>query len=102
MIKNFYERRDFQFGRKLQTIFKNHKKEVMNSMFRYAKFVKSYSKVRVIAVIFHRFQKQLKQTFFSRLSRCQLSKAGKDNTDKEMCDLKVQLQDMTIQLENKT
>ena len=71
-------------------------------MFRYAKFVKSYSKVRVIAVIHHRFQKQLKQTLFSRLSRFQLSKANKGNADKEVNELKVQLQDMTVQLENKS
>ena len=74
----------------------------MNAMFRYAKFVKSYSKVRVIAVIHHRFQKQLKQTFFSCLSRFQLSKVNKGNADKEVNELKVQLQDMTVQLENKS
>lgn len=71
-------------------------------MFRYAKFVKSYTKVRVIAVIHYRFQKQLKQTFFSRLSRFQLSKVSKGNADKEVNDLKVQLQDMNVQLENKS
>lgn len=74
----------------------------MLSIRSYARFVKSYKKVRVIAVIHHRFQKQLKQTFFSRLSRYQLAKVSKKHIDQEVNDLKVQLQDMTVQLENKT
>jgi hypothetical protein len=97
-INIFYEERNYQFCRKLHTLVKRHKKETINSLFAYAKFVKSYKKVRVIAVIHNRFMKQLKQTAFARLARYQRVSNSKTNITKEVQELKIQLQDMTVQL----
>lgn len=80
---------------------KNRKKEAFQSIRQYAKFVKSYSKVRVIAVIHNRFQKQIKHTVFAKLARFLIAKNSKTNVDREVKELKTQLQDMTAQLENK-
>lgn len=98
IISTFYERRDFQFCRKMLTLVRRHKKEGLTSIQNYAKFVKSYSKLRVVAVIHNRFQKNLKHMVFARLSRFLIAKSNKSNVDKEVKDLKVQLQDMTVQL----
>jgi hypothetical protein len=70
----------------------------MTAMFSYARFVKSYSKVRVIAVIHNRFQRGLKQTVFAKLQRYLLAKASKPQNEREVRELKLQLQDMTVQL----
>lgn len=98
MIVTMMERRDFQFCRKLQTMVRRHKKEVLVAIGRYSKFVKSYSKVRVIGVIHNRFQRQLKHAVFARLSRFLIAKSSKTSVDREVRDLKTQLQDMTVQL----
>lgn len=67
-------------------------------MFRYARFVKSYSKVRVVAVIHGRFMRALKQSVFGRLQRVVLARTRKPQVEREVRDLKVALQDMTVQL----
>ena len=67
-------------------------------MVSYARFVKSYKKLRVIGVIHNRYQRHIKHTVFARLSRFLIAKSNKNNIDKEVKDLKVQLQDMTVQL----
>jgi hypothetical protein len=77
---------------------KRHKKEVLTSVFAYAKFVKSYSKVRVISVIYGRLVHNIKQSTFAKLARYQLKNAVKPVFYREVRDLKVQLQDMTVQL----
>ena len=66
----------------MQTLVKRHKREGLHSIFRYAKFVKSYTKLRVIAVIHNRYQRHLKHTVFARLSRFLISKSNKNNIDK--------------------
>jgi|JI9StandDraft_1071089.scaffolds.fasta_scaffold585816_2 flagellar capping protein FliD len=80
---------------------KRHKKEVFEAIVRYGRFVKSYSKVRVIAVIHNRFERQLKHTVFAKLARCLIASNSKHSINREVRDLKTQLQDMTVQLENK-
>ena len=77
---------------------KRHKKETFAAIQRYSKFVKSYSKLRVIAVIHNIFQKNIKHMVFTQLSRSLIAKSNKNNVVKEVKDLKVQLQDMTVQL----
>ena len=77
---------------------KRHKKEGFNYIQRYAKFVKSYSKLRVITVIHNRFQKNIKHMVFTQLSRFLIAKSNKNNVNREVKDLKIQLQDMTVQL----
>ena len=101
MLCTFFERRDFQFCRKMQTMIRHHKKDGLTSMFRYAKFVKSFCKVRVMAVIHSRLQKHIKHQAFTRLMRFQLSRGNGGKEIKEMKDLKVQISDMSVQLENK-
>jgi len=54
--------------------------------------------VRVIAVIHNRFQKQLKQHFFTRITRYLLVKNRSGGAEREVNDLKTQLQDMNVQL----
>jgi hypothetical protein len=68
-IGNFYSQRDFQFGRKLALLVKRQKKSVFDKIIAFSKFVKSYSKLRVILVIRGRLEKQAKQLFFSRVQR---------------------------------
>lgn len=80
---------------------KGRKKDSFDSIRRYSKFVKSYSKVRVIAVIHNRFQRHLKHLVFAQLSRFLIASSSRTYVDREMKDLKTQLQDMTVQLENK-
>lgn len=92
------ERRNYQLSRKLQTMLRRHKKEAFMAVGRYARFVKSYSKVRVIAVIHSRFLKQVKQGVFARLARFLIAKNSRGSVDREVRDLKTQLQDMTVQL----
>lgn len=70
-------------------------------MTEYARFVKSFSKLRVVNVIHSRFQKQLKHVAFSKISRFPLGRVGRSGVDREVKELKVQLQDMTVQLDNK-
>jgi vacuolar-type H+-ATPase subunit D/Vma8 len=101
MVNTFFERREQQFGHKLQTLFRRHKKEAVVAIRSYARFVKSFSKVRVIAVIHNRYMRNLKQTVMARLGRLLVGRAGKGQSQKEVQELKVQLQDMTVQLENK-
>jgi hypothetical protein len=48
----------------------------------YAKFIKSYSKVRVIGVISNRYIKQLKQICFSKLLRYNVPKMNKNGVNK--------------------
>lgn len=69
LIGNFYSQRDFHFGRKLALLVKRHKKSVFDRIIAFSKFVKSYSKLRVILVIRGRLEKQAKQLFFSRVQR---------------------------------
>lgn len=84
MIKSFYEKRGYDCGRKLATLFRRHKKDVMIAMRQYASFVRSYKKVRVIGVIHNRFQKQIKQTAFAKLSRFNLSSLKKNISFREV------------------
>jgi len=77
---------------------KNHKKEVFGSIVAYASFIKSYSKVRVISVIHSRFQRQLKQQFFTKMTRIMMTNQRKNSRGRETEDLKTKLQDMSVQL----
>lgn len=68
-IENFYSQRAAQFGRKLAVLVKRQKKAVLDRIGAWSRFVKSYSKLRVILVIRGRLEKQAKQLFFSRVQR---------------------------------
>lgn len=50
-IDNFYSQRAFQFGRKLAALVRRQKKGVLDKIITFSRFVKSYSKLRVILVI---------------------------------------------------
>lgn len=50
-IDNFYAQRTYQFGRKLAVLAKRQKKTVFDKIIAWSRFVKSYSKLRVILVI---------------------------------------------------
>jgi hypothetical protein len=50
-IDNFYAQRAFQFYRKLALLTKRHKRGVFDKILSFSRFVKSYSKLRVILVI---------------------------------------------------
>lgn len=67
-------------------------------MIAWARFIRSYSKLRVLGVIRGRLEKQAKQTFFSRMHRFLLKKTGKGGADKEVGELRTQLQDLAVQL----
>jgi hypothetical protein len=57
-IENFYAQRGSQFARKLVLLVKRQKKGVLDRMLAWAKFVKSYSKLRVVAVIRAKLERQ--------------------------------------------
>ena len=97
-IGSFFAQRAFQFGRKLALLAKRYKKGVFDRLFSFSRFVKSYSKLRVILVIRGRLEKQAKQLFFSRINRYILRRNSKKGTEKELDEMRAQLQDMTVQL----
>ena len=101
ILNNVFEQRGGNFCRKLHVLVKRHKKNTFNSIAAYAKFVKSFSKVRVIAVIYNRFHRSIKQQVLAKLHRYSTSRKPIPKIDQEMRELKLQLQDMTVQLENK-
>jgi hypothetical protein len=53
-MENYYCQRAPQFGRKISLLVKRQKKGVFDKIVLWARFIKSYSKVRVIAVIRNR------------------------------------------------
>jgi hypothetical protein len=61
----------------LAVLAKRHKKRVFDRLTAWARFVKSFSKLRVIAVIRGRLEKQGKQLFFNRMNRLLLKKNTK-------------------------
>jgi hypothetical protein len=79
IIDNLNYQRAPNFQRKLAMLIKRKKKDTFVTMVAWARFIRSYSKVRVISVIHHRFQKQLKQQFFTRLTRFLLARNNRNN-----------------------
>ena len=61
---------------------KRHRKEGFNAIAAYARFVKSYSKLRVIAVIHNRFHRGIKQNVLAKLHRYVNSRNLKPQVDK--------------------
>jgi hypothetical protein len=97
-IDNFYSQRAFQFGRRLGVLVKRQKKGVLDRMVAFSRFVKSYSKLRVILVIRGRLEKQAKQLFFSRMHRYLMRRNSNKGAEKEVGELRTQLQDLAVQL----
>lgn len=81
-IENYYAQRAPQFARKIIVFAKRQKKGAFDKIRSWAKFVQSYSKIRVIAVIRSRLEKQAKQLFFSRMHRYLLKRNNKGGADK--------------------
>lgn len=82
ILNNYFEQRGYNFCRRLHVMVKRQKKDTLNSIAAYAKFVKSYSKVRVISVIYNRFHRSIKQNVLAKLHRYVNSRTSKPQNDK--------------------
>jgi hypothetical protein len=97
-LENIKSQRGFLLQRKLTNVVKRGKKKSFDQICNYSQYIKSYVKLRVISVIGSRYLKNLKQIFFSKISRIMLKGTNRTHNNHEISDLKVQIQDMGIQL----
>lgn len=99
--------RKILFNRKLTILIKHKKKSVFDRIQTWSHFIKSYSRLRIVLSVHSHYEKYLKQQTFSRLQRFLFQKdkpiartphRSSMKDQREINDLKIQLQDMTVQL----
>lgn len=68
--------------RKLAVLVRRQKKYTMDKLGNWSRFIKSYSKLRVLGVIRSRLERTAKQLFFSRMHRFLLRKQPRTGGDR--------------------